>query len=81
MSDKIRYNHAFSIAFSVETANDAENVSSSEIRAGVLKRLADIGDFELVEAVGMPFDTYEVTLDDALRLHESEKVIIENKFK
>lgn len=81
MSDKVFYNHAFSIAFSVETANDAESVSSSEIRAGILKRLSDIGDFELVEAVGMPFDTYEVTLDDALRLHESEKVIIENKFK
>jgi hypothetical protein len=81
MADKILYNHAFSISFSVETANDAESVSSSEIRAGILKRLADIRDSELVEAAGMPFDTYEVTLDDALRLHESEKYIIENKFK
>jgi len=81
MANKVIYNHAFTLAFSVETANDAENVSEAEIRSGLLKRLADIDDYELVEAVGMPHDTYETTLEEALHLHDSERCVIERKFK
>lgn len=60
-----KYNHAFSLAFSVVTnasctsENDSDYPEPSEIREAVLKRLARLDDNELMEAVGAPFDSFE----------------------
>ncbi len=56
-----RYNHMFLIAFTVVTTNDAESVTADELRAGLRARLADLslpGSDEIIEACGMPEDTY-----------------------
>ena len=58
-----KYNHAFDIAFSIETDNNGENVTAKELKAGLAKRLADLlasDDVEIIEACGLPFDTYEI---------------------
>ena len=57
-----KYNHAFSIAFSIESDNDAENVTNKELLKGLIRRIHMIlqeeeGDF--IECCGLPFDTYE----------------------
>ena len=55
------YNHAFTIAFSISGSKsvEGEDVKPSQIREAILTRLAGLDDEELMEAVGMPFDTYE----------------------
>lgn len=54
-----RYNHALSIAFEV-TSNEeqGEDISGGMLREAILKRLNNLNDNELVEAVGAPYDTY-----------------------
>ena len=55
-----KYNHAYSISFSlVNTSEDGEKTKPSEVREALLKRLASIDDNELMECVGYPYDTYE----------------------
>ena len=54
------YNHMFSIAFTVVSENDGENVTTQELLDGLANRLAMLaakGD-EIIEAVGMPHDTF-----------------------
>jgi len=80
MASNNLFNHAFALCFSVESDKDGENVLAPEIRSGLLKRIADLNDSELLEAVGIPFDTYEVTFEDALRQHEFNLSIITRKF-
>ena len=55
------YNHAYGLGFSVSgsTSVEGEDVKPSQIREAILTRLAGLDDEELMEAVGMPFDTYE----------------------
>lgn len=54
-----QYNHAFDIAFSlVSDCPTGEGVTGSQLRESLNKRLLSLTDEELVEAVGMPFDTY-----------------------
>ncbi len=56
-----KYNHAFTIAFELETNNKGENVTKDELLAALRKRIVDLennGD-EIIEACGAPFDTYE----------------------
>lgn len=60
-----RFNHAFSIAFSVvsEQAN-GEDVTPAMLRAALQRRMDELdrspdGGREWLEAVGAPFDTYE----------------------
>jgi hypothetical protein len=56
------YNHAFTIAFSVggSTHPEGEDVTQEQLAIAILKRIADlVNNNELVEAVGLPFDTYE----------------------
>ena len=56
------YNHAFSIGFEVVSEHDGENVTAEELLEGLRRRLEDLeesGD-EIIEACGLPFDTYEV---------------------
>jgi hypothetical protein len=60
MTNKI-YNHAFTIAFSVDTNNEGDKVTASELIEALEKRLKDLienGD-EIIEAVGLPYDSYE----------------------
>lgn len=56
------YNHLFSLAFTVSgsTHPDAEDVTPSQFRAAVIKRLDQIGadKDEWFEAVGEPSDSY-----------------------
>jgi hypothetical protein len=55
------YDHAFTIAFSVRSPfENGCKVAPQEFRHAILARLAALTDDELLEAVGMPFDTYEV---------------------
>jgi hypothetical protein len=54
-----KYNHAFDIAFEVESDNEGDNVTAKELRDGLRKRLEGMSDEEIVEACGLPFDTYE----------------------
>lgn len=57
-----RYNHMFTIAFTVVTENDAENVTAAELREGLQRRLKELrvdGDYdEIIEACALPEDTY-----------------------
>lgn len=55
----MKYNHAFDIAFEVKTDNDGENVTADELRQGLRNRLNGMSDDEIIEACGLPFDTFE----------------------
>ena len=57
-----RYNHAFDIAFAVSPSTDVEgeDITGKQFRAAIQERLDGLSDEELVEAIGAPFDTYEV---------------------
>ncbi len=59
------YNHAYTIAFSVETDKRADNVTEKELLHGLASRLADLiaGRDPIMEAVGAPFDSYIVKED------------------
>ena len=59
---KPRYSHAFCIAFSVISEHDAEHVTAEELRFGIANRLVDLDSNpgEIVEACGLPYDTYEM---------------------
>ena len=54
------YNHAFDIAFSLTSdCPTGYAVTGAQLREAIEQRLLNLTDDELVEAVGMPFDTYE----------------------
>lgn len=59
-----RFNHAFDIAFSLESEReDASDVTPEIIRQALLKRIRDLdaaGDGEWIEACAVPWDTYEI---------------------
>lgn len=55
----MKYNHAFDIAFEVITDNEGENVTADELRQGLRNRLNGMSDDEIIEACGLPFDTFE----------------------
>ena len=55
-----RFNHACELAFTVISEDlNGEDFTGPMLREAILKRLASIGDAELLEAVGAPFDTFE----------------------
>lgn len=57
-----RYNHMYSIAFIVINGSEGgERTTASEVRRAILERLASTTDDELLEAIGYPDDTYEMT--------------------
>lgn len=68
MSEK-KYNHAFTIAFSIDTdapCEDSENIpgdypTEDELLRALLKRVENLKDnpMEIYEAIGAPYDTYE----------------------
>lgn len=57
-----KYNHAFDIAFSLESDDpDAKDVTPAMFKAALLERIAQLdASNEWEEACGAPFDTYEV---------------------
>jgi len=59
-----RYNHAFDIGFSLESScPTGENVTAGELIAALKQRVNDLENFNdcsIIEAVGLPWDTYEV---------------------
>jgi hypothetical protein len=58
---KIRYNHAYDIAFSLKSdCQQGNDVTPDMVRLALQKRIASMCDNELMEAVGAPFDTYEI---------------------
>jgi hypothetical protein len=58
----MRYNHAFDIAFSIESDHPTgEDVTAEQVRDALIKRVQTAyASGELLEAIGAPFDTYEV---------------------
>lgn len=55
-----RYNHAFDIAFEVVTDHEADEVTPEEIVNALMRRIISIQETgEVLEAVGLPFDSYE----------------------
>lgn len=57
----MKYNHAYDIAFSLENEDPHGFATAAEVRAAIINRLVNLSDDnELLEAVGLPFDTYEV---------------------
>ena len=61
-----KFNHAYALAFSVNTDRDAQaDVDPNEIRAALLDRINSLDMHnEWNEALGLPYDTYE-NEDDA----------------
>jgi len=57
-----RYNHAFALGFSFETAErgGVRLQDAGRIRRAILRRLASLDDGELIETIGAPQDTFEL---------------------
>jgi hypothetical protein len=56
----MKYNHAFTFSFSlVNASEDGTGTTAQQAREAIMKRLATIDDAELLECIGLPFDTYE----------------------
>jgi hypothetical protein len=57
----MKYNHAFTLAFSLESNLDnADDVTVSQVRSAIQSTLDRLSDIELMENIGYPFDTYEI---------------------
>lgn len=56
-----RYNHAYTVAFSLNSDHpDGEDVTPEMLRVALLRRIIQLDeDGEWEEAVGAPYDTYE----------------------
>lgn len=58
----MKYNHAYTIAFSLISKNAGENVTEAEILAGLKNKIKEFiscpGSLE--ENAGLPFDSYTV---------------------
>jgi hypothetical protein len=59
----VRYNHACSIAFEVITEAKGEHITGLEIRNALTNKLRNYSNDDLIEAVGLPFDTFELNED------------------
>jgi hypothetical protein len=55
------YNHAFTIAFSVDTDYEGDQVPAHELIEALERRLHDLkqNPDEIIEAVGLPYDSYD----------------------
>jgi len=62
---KGKYNHAFDIAFEVISDNKGEDVTEEELFEGLMNRIKSLrkNEGEILEACGMPFDTYDMDED------------------
>ena len=61
----MKFNHAFTIAFAIESDNDGENITAVELLEGLEQRVRYLrrNPEEILEACGLPFDTYEIESD------------------
>lgn len=60
MKTKLKYNHALTFAFSLDSDVDCVGLQNPHfVREAILNHLAKIDDAELLENIGLPFDTYE----------------------
>jgi hypothetical protein len=56
-----RFSHLYAFAFTVvNRSEDGETTTPGELRAALLARLSALDDGDLLEACGLPMDTYEV---------------------
>ena len=61
-----KWNHAFDIGFEVITKNDGDKVTGKELLEGLKRRLKNMetdylkGGDEIIEACGLPFDSFEI---------------------
>ena len=59
-----RYNHAFTVAFTIESDHpEGDDITGEQFTKAVQRRVDELnsqGDLEWLEAVGLPYDTYEV---------------------
>ena len=69
----MKFNHVFSVAYSLDSDTpDGSDIGEHEHVAALLKRVAALIDSnEIIEAVGLPEDTYEVDEDHANIQRES----------
>jgi len=58
----MKYNHMYDIAFSVVNESAVGEVTPTEVCKAILKRLTELNDDEILEAIGY-CDTYEVEED------------------
>lgn len=57
---KKKYNHAFTIAFALDSDNDGEHVTEQELLIALKEKVRELEvTGEIIEACGLPFDTYE----------------------
>jgi len=59
------FNHAYDIAFSLVSPDPDGDIPASELRQAILRRLNTLDDDELIEAVGAPFDSFEIVCDNS----------------
>lgn len=68
-----RYNHMFSVSFSLETENEDQFVTPQELMDALKRRVRDLQgtmsqEFpEIIEAVGAANDTYEIDMPEACK--------------
>lgn len=53
----MKYNHAFDFAFEIETNKEPPDVTGTELKAALLRRVHSMPDHEFTEACGC-FDSY-----------------------
>lgn len=70
------YDHAFSLEFSIQSGFQCDNPKDMKsrgffewpsphvFRKALLTKIASLDDTELLDAIGMPFDTLELNSDD-----------------
>lgn len=73
------YNHAFTIAFSVETLDEEGNVKPEALEVALLRRIRELEGDELIEATGCPFDTYEFEVDVYFLDEDSDYLVVINQ--
>ena len=55
------YNHLYFLGFSVVNGSEeGEATTGAEARKAIMERLASLSDAELLEAIELPCDSYEV---------------------
>lgn len=62
------YNHAFTIAFCLDTDYEGDKVPAYELIEALERRLHDLkqNPSEIIEAVGLPYDSYENDIPNSI---------------
>lgn len=68
------YNHAFEVAFSINSDNDGESVTEKEMIQGLEERLKELKATPglAIEACGKPYDTYDNDIESSLKFIKEE---------